>query len=246
MYSCEYQFLVSEYLAEQTVSVEIPYYPAPDNAPGDCPCNLGEVFDNITANVGAAGSTCSKYVDGLSDAVFTCECCGWSAALSAYVCHYLQFRLHPYIFTNRLLTLYIDSTESVPTHLLTNSEFLLLTAKPPILRKPAALAQDLLRIPVPSTVSTLPITEHPLILPLCLLQAQMRYRQPRVLRRLPRHRRVRPLPGHWQVRHLPLLLRRIMQRMLVRVAPPLELQVMESLAQQARVLQVRLQLQEVC
>uniref|UniRef100_A0A093VEG7 Uncharacterized protein n=1 Tax=Talaromyces marneffei PM1 TaxID=1077442 RepID=A0A093VEG7_TALMA len=84
IYSCEYQFLVSEYLSEQTASAKIPYYPAPDNAPGGCSCNLGEVLNNVTANVNAAGSTCSKYVNGISNDIFTCECCGWSAAVSAF------------------------------------------------------------------------------------------------------------------------------------------------------------------
>lgn len=84
IYSCEYQYLVSEYLEQQTVSATIPYYPAPDNAPGGCSCNLGELFNNVTLNVNAAGSGCSKYVDGTSDNLYICECCGWSAAVSAF------------------------------------------------------------------------------------------------------------------------------------------------------------------
>ncbi|KAF3398880.1 hypothetical protein DPV78_006223 [Talaromyces pinophilus] len=66
------------------MSVEIPYYPAPDNAPSGCSCNRGEVFNNVTTSVTGAGSSCSKYVDGISNAIFTCQCCGWSAAVSAF------------------------------------------------------------------------------------------------------------------------------------------------------------------
>lgn len=82
----------------------------------------------------------------------------------------------------------IASTESVPAHHPMKSESQPLTTKPPALRKCPAHAQDLQRILVPSTASILLITEHSLIPPLFLRQAQTRFRRQRDRRLLPRHR----------------------------------------------------------
>lgn len=84
-YSCEYQYLVSAYKLQRTVDEQIPFYPAPDNAPGGCSCNLGEVETNATASVAKVQSTCHQYVTSIgTDDLLTCQCCAWSASVSAY------------------------------------------------------------------------------------------------------------------------------------------------------------------
>ncbi|CRG89956.1 hypothetical protein PISL3812_06996 [Talaromyces islandicus] len=83
-YSCEYQYLVSYYKVQRTVDEKIPFYPAPDNAPGGCSCNLGEVETNATASLNKVES-CSNYTGSLDATdLLTCQCCAWSASVSAF------------------------------------------------------------------------------------------------------------------------------------------------------------------
>lgn len=82
-YSCEYQYLVSEYKAERLADETIPFYPPPDNAPGGCSCNLGEVFTNLTGSIDAVGN-CDQYTTSFTDDLSICQCCAYSAGVSAF------------------------------------------------------------------------------------------------------------------------------------------------------------------
>lgn len=109
MYSCAYQETALQYLegADRVQgSLDIPYYPAPDNAPGGCGkiliyiqslyystrtdkllntvCNLGYVWGNFTVTYVQQSNVCEAYdivSAGLSTAT-SCECCLESSILS--------------------------------------------------------------------------------------------------------------------------------------------------------------------
>ncbi|KAH8689123.1 hypothetical protein BGW36DRAFT_352515 [Talaromyces proteolyticus] len=84
-YSCEYQYLVSSYKIQRTVDEKIPFYPAPDKAPGGCSCNLGEVVTNATLSLAKVSNTCNQYTTSIgTNDLTTCQCCAWSAAVSAF------------------------------------------------------------------------------------------------------------------------------------------------------------------
>ncbi|KAJ5623055.1 hypothetical protein N7490_011660 [Penicillium lividum] len=60
----------------------IPYYPAPDNAPGGCVCNLGYVYGNYTVTFLDVSNGCdASALDGVSTTA-SCECCLDSSVLS--------------------------------------------------------------------------------------------------------------------------------------------------------------------
>ncbi|KAL1961616.1 hypothetical protein VTN77DRAFT_1391 [Rasamsonia byssochlamydoides] len=83
VYSCEYQYLVASYLVQRTSSETIPFFPAPDNAPGGCSCNLGKVLVNATNSIEQA-SSCAQYTLASQTDLLTCQCCAWSAGVSAF------------------------------------------------------------------------------------------------------------------------------------------------------------------
>ncbi|KAJ5175790.1 uncharacterized protein N7482_001667 [Penicillium canariense] len=60
VYSCEYQYLASSYLIARGKET-IPFYPAPQDAPGGCSCNMGNVLQNATASIELIQSKCSSY-----------------------------------------------------------------------------------------------------------------------------------------------------------------------------------------
>ncbi|KAJ5677392.1 uncharacterized protein N7477_003025 [Penicillium maclennaniae] len=102
VYSCEYQLFVQQYFAVCPSAVEpIPFWPAPDNAPNRCSCDLGKVLQN-TLTARKEQMTCMKNVtdqtiseanngnlanlgNGLNIAnqATECACCGASASYSA-------------------------------------------------------------------------------------------------------------------------------------------------------------------
>ncbi|KAF7156248.1 hypothetical protein CNMCM5623_009641 [Aspergillus felis] len=87
-YSCEYGKLVATYFAECPVASEpVPFWPAPDNAPGGCSCNLGKVLQ-ATLNAQKENNACltnktTTNVIELSNKYTACGCCEVSAGLSA-------------------------------------------------------------------------------------------------------------------------------------------------------------------
>ncbi|RHZ49174.1 uncharacterized protein CDV56_100536 [Aspergillus thermomutatus] len=87
-YSCEYDKLVAMYFAQcPTASEPIPFWPAPDHAPGGCSCNLGKVLQ-ATVNAQKEFSACltntsTTNVIELSNKDTACGCCEVSAGLSA-------------------------------------------------------------------------------------------------------------------------------------------------------------------
>ncbi|KAJ5082038.1 hypothetical protein N7532_011081 [Penicillium argentinense] len=104
VYSCEYQLFVQQYFAVCPSATEpIPFWPAPNNAPNRCSCDLGKVLqttlsarkeqisciqnvtdktlDNIPNNIGDL-SNLPNGVDIAKQAT-DCACCGASAAISA-------------------------------------------------------------------------------------------------------------------------------------------------------------------
>ncbi|KAJ5370746.1 uncharacterized protein N7496_006838 [Penicillium cataractarum] len=87
-YSCEYDELVAEYFLECPTATEpIPYWPAPDNAPAGCSCNLGKVLQSVL-NAQKEYNSCitnntSTSVIELSNKDTACGCCEVSAGLSA-------------------------------------------------------------------------------------------------------------------------------------------------------------------
>lgn len=108
VYSCEYQLFVQQYFAVCPKAVEpIPFWPAPDNAPNRCSCDLGKVVQN-TLGARKGQLSCMKNVtdktvsnapdlsnlgNGLDIAnrATECACCGASGSISAYVIHSSQF-----------------------------------------------------------------------------------------------------------------------------------------------------------
>lgn len=85
VYSCEYQVLVGGLLAEQSdpTTSDIPFWPAPANAPGGCSCNFGDIYQNVTASMDLIQTECPQYVSSGAIALGACQCCAWSAAVSA-------------------------------------------------------------------------------------------------------------------------------------------------------------------
>lgn len=94
VYSCQYQLFVEQYFLQCPVAAEpIPFWPAPDNAPGRCSCNLGKILQHTfkateeeatcldkatgVVNIGNLGEVASNSTG--------CACCAVSAGLSAYV-----------------------------------------------------------------------------------------------------------------------------------------------------------------
>lgn len=99
VYECEYQEYAIQYISECSSGLrttDIPFFPPPDNAPGSCSCNLGQLYlaINGSENEGASclsNVTNSALADLDNDPVKTankeeaCACCGESGAISAYV-----------------------------------------------------------------------------------------------------------------------------------------------------------------
>ncbi|EXJ92299.1 hypothetical protein A1O3_00849 [Capronia epimyces CBS 606.96] len=76
VYSCEYQELASTFLIN-CPSTPIPSFPAPDDAPNRCSCNLGYVIQNAT---GSFNAPCSTEATLDVDRTFACTCCMESSA----------------------------------------------------------------------------------------------------------------------------------------------------------------------
>jgi hypothetical protein len=102
VYSCEYQLFIQQYFAIcPSASEPIPFWPAPDNAPNRCSCDLGKVLQttlssrndqvqcmrNVTDRISSDVTNLSNLSNGLDIAgqASDCACCGASASISAYV-----------------------------------------------------------------------------------------------------------------------------------------------------------------
>ncbi|KAL3442395.1 hypothetical protein BJX65DRAFT_312848 [Aspergillus insuetus] len=85
VYSCEYQLVAVDFLSRQYPPPEdpLPFWPPPDNAPGGCVCNFGKIYDGLLSSLDLLQSTCNQYMTSVSS-LQTCQCCAWSAALSAF------------------------------------------------------------------------------------------------------------------------------------------------------------------
>ncbi|KAJ6043526.1 uncharacterized protein N7446_001724 [Penicillium canescens] len=100
VYSCEYQLFVQQYFAIcPSASEPIPFWPAPDNAPNRCSCDLGKVLQttlssrndqvqcmrNVTDRIRSDVTDLSNLSNGLDIAgqATDCACCGASASISA-------------------------------------------------------------------------------------------------------------------------------------------------------------------
>lgn len=100
VYSCDYQRVATD-LAEfcnvggddedddesdqdeslATTFAGIPYYPAPDDAPGGCSCNLGGMLVAMNNELSTVYS-CGGNDDYSADLSQTCSCCAYSGAMS--------------------------------------------------------------------------------------------------------------------------------------------------------------------
>ncbi|KAJ4253879.1 hypothetical protein NW762_010277 [Fusarium torreyae] len=96
VYSCEYQNTVLE-LGINCVSEKyenIPFFPAPDDAPGACSCNLGKVITSINRAVDELDSCIDRNEkqwdsakndnDEMDVFIQACQCCSYSAILSTF------------------------------------------------------------------------------------------------------------------------------------------------------------------
>ncbi|KAJ5806204.1 uncharacterized protein N7503_003806 [Penicillium pulvis] len=104
VYSCEYQLFVQQYFAICPSAIEpIPFWPAPDDAPNRCSCDLGKVLQstltarkeqvscimNVTdqiVNTATSAVTNLGNLANIANNAYTateCACCGSSASLSA-------------------------------------------------------------------------------------------------------------------------------------------------------------------
>lgn len=79
VYGCEYQQLANMYTAN--CASPVPFFPAPDNAPGGCSCNLGYVLYNET-NVEFEYKDC---ITSDVDRNAGCTCCQQAAGYASYV-----------------------------------------------------------------------------------------------------------------------------------------------------------------
>jgi len=73
IYGCEYQSLVANYIHLcQIMTLPVPYWPAPDNAPGSCSYNTGEVLE---AALGSQTSelSCTRNAESLSLSEIPCD-----------------------------------------------------------------------------------------------------------------------------------------------------------------------------
>ncbi|CEJ58663.1 hypothetical protein PMG11_07313 [Penicillium brasilianum] len=87
-YSCQYNELVAEYFLECPTATEtIPFWPAPDNAPAGCSCNLGKVLQSVIKAqkeyTSCITNSTSTSVIQLSNTDTACGCCEFSAGLSS-------------------------------------------------------------------------------------------------------------------------------------------------------------------
>ena len=78
-----------------TASEPIPFWPAPDNAPTGCSCNLGKVLQSVIKaqmehNACITDSSSMSVIE-LANKDTACGCCEVSAGLSAYVSSYSLF-----------------------------------------------------------------------------------------------------------------------------------------------------------
>jgi hypothetical protein len=78
VYSCEYQSLAVTFLT-YCPAVDIPFFPAPADAPGGCSCNLGDVFYDVN---NFSNATCANEPTLDTDKTLACTCCEESAALT--------------------------------------------------------------------------------------------------------------------------------------------------------------------
>lgn len=90
MHGCEYQNYAHSMLFDCPHVIDtkaLPFFPAPENAPGICSCNFGaadiETIDVLYNQV----ATCNKTNDGIRDGIGrqlekACLCCGQSIAIS--------------------------------------------------------------------------------------------------------------------------------------------------------------------
>ncbi|EED18720.1 conserved hypothetical protein [Talaromyces stipitatus ATCC 10500] len=87
-YSCEYDKLVAAYFSQCSTAAEpIPFWPAPDSAPGGCSCNLGKVLQSVTKaqqeyNTCITNDTSTSVIQQGNQNT-ACGCCEVSAGLSA-------------------------------------------------------------------------------------------------------------------------------------------------------------------
>lgn len=134
VYSCEYQLFIQQYFAICPSAREpIPFWPAPDNAPNRCSCDLGKVLqttltarkEQVSCVRNVTDKTLDKIPSDLGDLddlpngldiandATNCACCGASAAISASwdVCPHTEPRLAgadlwPLFFPSDLPNLY--------------------------------------------------------------------------------------------------------------------------------------------
>ncbi|KAJ5628304.1 hypothetical protein N7490_010532 [Penicillium lividum] len=104
VYSCGYQLFIQQYFAICPSAIEpIPFWPAPDDAPNRCSCDLGKVLratltarkeqvscilnvtdqtvNDVTSAVTNLGDLAN--LSDIADTATECACCGSSASLSA-------------------------------------------------------------------------------------------------------------------------------------------------------------------
>ncbi|OQU97907.1 hypothetical protein CLAIMM_03771 [Cladophialophora immunda] len=81
VYSCQYQALIIRYMTFCPTSQDgFPFFPAPDNAPGGCSCNIGQVYLNA-ANSYTESTKCSS--PSSVDGEIACICCMEASAYSS-------------------------------------------------------------------------------------------------------------------------------------------------------------------
>lgn len=62
----------------------IPYWPAPSGAPGACSCNTGDIYLSVAA-AETQTFACLRNAIGRLDAIYQCDCCFQSVAISTCV-----------------------------------------------------------------------------------------------------------------------------------------------------------------
>ena len=92
IYGCEYQSVVAQYFDLcPLAAAPVPYWPAPDNAPGGCSCNTGEVLEayiaaeaqSVACLQNATSMTNTNNLEYISKMDTACGCCATGITISA-------------------------------------------------------------------------------------------------------------------------------------------------------------------
>ncbi|OAR01648.1 hypothetical protein LLEC1_07656 [Akanthomyces lecanii] len=90
VWGCQYQEYMVQYFRTCAIAKQpVPYFPAPNDAPAACSCNLGKIFLAFNGAIQESTQCSSKQNSGDASAnvqaIQGCNCCQVSGAFSRYI-----------------------------------------------------------------------------------------------------------------------------------------------------------------